>query len=103
MLAERLRKLRQANKLTQENLAKELHVTGCTIALWESARRQPNIEMLCKIAKFFNVSVDYLIGMDCDLTDDFKVQIIGNISKEAYNEIMDFVSFVKYKNGYLNK
>ena len=59
---ERIKKLRTENKFTQRGLAKELGVTHSSIRDWE-AYSQTSFEMLVKIAKFFQVSTDYLLGL----------------------------------------
>lgn len=60
----RLKELREENKLLQKQLAVELGVSQVTIARWESGNREPSIDMLIKIAKFFSVSIDYLVGVE---------------------------------------
>lgn len=66
MLGNRLKKLRLQKKLTQEELAEKLGITRGTYAHYEINKRQPDYETLQKLADFFNVSVDYLLGR----TDD---------------------------------
>ena len=61
---ENLRKLRKERGLTLLQLANELHVAEGTISSYETGRRQPDNEMLKKIADYFNVSIDYLLGRD---------------------------------------
>ncbi len=58
----RLRELRELRNLTQGDLAKELKVSQSTIAMWESGKRDPDTEALHRIADYFGVSTDYLIG-----------------------------------------
>ena len=62
MFDTRLRTLRQEKKITQAELAKEMNVAKTTIAAYEQGKNEPNLSMLLKIADFFNVSVDYLLG-----------------------------------------
>ena len=61
---ERLKELRQEKGLSQRALAKVLHVTQPAIVRWETGQQTPNLEMLVTISKFFNVSLDYLVGTD---------------------------------------
>ena len=61
-LGDVIRELRKGKKLTQDDLAPLLNVTRATLANWEVNRADPNLEDLNKIADFFNVSVDYLLG-----------------------------------------
>ncbi|MGN0106306.1 MAG: helix-turn-helix domain-containing protein [Hominilimicola sp.] len=76
MLNERIKELRTAKGLTQVDLARELNVSKQCISNWENNNIQPSIDMLVKIAKYFHVSTDYLLGIDnhkfidvCGLTD----------------------------------
>ena len=50
MLNEQLKKLRKQKNLTQKQLADYLHVTGGAVAMWEHGRREPDIEILTKLA-----------------------------------------------------
>ena len=64
--AERLKELRIEKGLSQYQLAKELNnqITHSAIALWESDKRIPNLEVVIMFAKYFNVSLDYLAGLE---------------------------------------
>ena len=63
IFAQRLKGLREEKHLTYVELAKELTVSYTTISRWENQQRVPNIIELKKIAEFFNVSADYLLGL----------------------------------------
>ena len=63
IFAKRLKELRTDKKLNYLELAKELNVNYTTISRWENQLRVPNIIELKKIAEFFGVSADYLIGL----------------------------------------
>ena len=62
MFAERLKILRLENKLTQKQLSTKLGTSQPSYAQWESGKRKPTGETIQKIADFFNVSTDYLLG-----------------------------------------
>ena len=64
MLSEKIKKLRLSYNLSQVELANSLGVSKQCISNWENDNVQPSIEMLVKIARFFNVSADYLLDMD---------------------------------------
>ena len=63
LFKERLKELRIEKGLTQTQLAKELRVNPRTIRNWEVGERQPDLDTLEVIAKYFNVSYDYLLGL----------------------------------------
>ncbi len=73
-LGEKLKLLR--NKLTQEELAALLQVERSTLASWEVNRREPDIATLCRIASFFQVSIDWLIGYQCN-PQKFFPKVVG--------------------------
>ncbi|WP_197068345.1 helix-turn-helix domain-containing protein [Candidatus Soleaferrea massiliensis] len=59
----RLKELREEQRLNQEGLALKLHVSQSTISAYEIGERTPDLETLLTIAKFFNISLDYLVGL----------------------------------------
>lgn len=61
---EKLKALRIEKGLGQVQLAKELKVSKSVISLWETGGSEPTLSNLAKIANYFNVSIDYLAGID---------------------------------------
>lgn len=66
MLGERLKKLRRSKKITQEAIASKLNIKRSTYAKYETGENQPDNETLIKLADFFNVKVDYILGLSDD-------------------------------------
>ena len=64
MLSERLKTLRKRDGITQTEFAKEFNVSAGTIGNWETGAREPDYQTLLRIADFFGVSADYLLGHD---------------------------------------
>ena len=64
IFAQRLKELRLENNLSLRKLAKELLIDDTTIGRWEKQVRVPNIIELKKIAIFFKVTTDYLLGLE---------------------------------------
>jgi transcriptional regulator with XRE-family HTH domain len=60
----RLKTLRQDAKLGQVELAVLLGVSKGIISLWENNLREPTLSNIVQIAKFFNVTIDYLAGLE---------------------------------------
>ena len=58
-----LKKLRENNGLSQYKLADILGDSQSAVGLWESGRREPNFDTLCRIADLFHVSTDHLLGV----------------------------------------
>lgn len=64
MICDNIKMLRLAQGLTQVELAAELNVSKQCVSNWENDYIQPSIEMLIKLAKYFKVSTDYILGLD---------------------------------------
>ena len=64
MLGQRIYELRIARGWNQVQLAEKLSITKQTVSNWENDNIQPSIEMLIRLATLFNVSADYLLGLD---------------------------------------
>ena len=64
MLNENIKKLRTARGLSQVELAEALFVSKQSVSNWENDNIMPSVEMLMKIAKYFSVSTDYLLGLE---------------------------------------
>lgn len=63
IFAENFKKLRKEKHITQQIIADYLGITRQAIAAYEKGKREPNLKMVVKIAEFFEVSVDYLLGV----------------------------------------
>lgn len=61
--SERLRALREDRDLTQTEVAKAVNVTQRNISFYETGKNEPDIETIISLAKFFNVSTDYILGL----------------------------------------
>ena len=63
VFGERLLHLREERNETQEQLAKAVGITRQSLSRYETNERTPNIELIYNIAKHYNVSADYLLGL----------------------------------------
>ena len=63
MFGEQIKSLRMCKGLNQVELAKIFGVTKQSVSNWENENIMPSVDMLIKIANFFNVSTDYLLGL----------------------------------------
>lgn len=57
-----LKELRKSRKLLQKDLARYLQIAESTYSYWEQGKFEPDTETLKKLADYFDVSVDYLLG-----------------------------------------
>ena len=58
----RIRELRKQMNMTQRELAKYLQIADSTLSYWEMGRYEPDNEALMKLSRFFQVSIDYILG-----------------------------------------
>lgn len=56
-----LSSIRKARKLNQQKVAMDLSISRESLSYYENGKRSPDIEMLCRLSEYFNVSIDYLI------------------------------------------
>lgn len=70
MFSERLKQLRRNRGITQVQLAHEFNVANGTIAMWETGKREPDFATTIRIATFFQVTTDYLLGNERNLMQD---------------------------------
>lgn len=64
MVGENIKKLRKQKGIYQHTLAKNLNVSQSTVAMWENGKREPDLDTIKRIAKFFGVSTDRLISYE---------------------------------------
>ncbi|WDV44545.1 helix-turn-helix transcriptional regulator [Clostridiaceae bacterium M8S5] len=90
MISERIKQLRKDRNITQSVLANHIGVSTSIIGMYETNARKPSYEALLKIANYFNVATDYLMGND--LYD-------ANSAEEKIREIgMDYIDLaLKFK------
>lgn len=82
-----LKKLREEKGISQSELAKNLGVVRSTICFYEKGQHAPTPEMLIKLADYFNVTVDYLIGHD---TNNLPIYNNAQISNQTKNFVSEF-------------
>ena len=61
---ERLKELRQQKNLSQMQLALKLNISQSAIAKWELGKTEPTASAIITLAKFFNETTDYLLGVE---------------------------------------
>lgn len=71
----RLKELRESRGLSQADLARAIHTKQSTVAMWENGTNRPRNATLEKLANFFGVSTDYLLGRTDDAGLGSNIQI----------------------------
>lgn len=89
-----IRQLRQEQDVTQEQLAEALGITSRAVSQWENDRTAPDISQLPALANFFDVTTDFLLGVDIKRKEEEVAKIIKHIQK--YQEHGDHEASAKY-------
>lgn len=101
MFGELLRELRKDHGMTQADLAKELSFAPLTISSYERGRSVPDDATKVKLAKIFNVSLDYLLGLIREPLSyersDHVVQCPQDFSAEDLKKVREYVAFLEYQ------
>lgn len=100
MLSEQLKIIRKANKFTQQGLADAIGIERSTYASYETGRNKPDVILLSKIAKVFDVSSDFILEIDTTVPlnmEDIPVQY----KKKSDNKLVSTLS--KEEKGVLAK
>lgn len=99
MIGERLAELRKDKHLTQEELAALLTVSKYTISAYETEKSTPDDEIKVKMARIFDVSLDYLLGLiDVPVSYDRGKMVIcvpDELPTEVKERISSYVTFTK--------
>lgn len=98
-IALRISLLLMKSRKRQKDLAAHLGVTDNTISYFVSGKRTPNIEQIIKIAQYFGVSTDYILGVSDAETNDKDVQFICDytgLSESSIKILNNFKESIKF-------
>ena len=95
MFAENLKNLRKSKGLTQVQFAQIFQISSGTIAMWETGKRMPDTETLKRIAKYFDVSLDYLLDAPADETPEEIIILNRNAKKLSPDQQKTLIAVVK--------
>ena len=101
-----LKRLREEKEMTQAELGKALEISPSAIGMYEQGRRTPDIPTLKKIASYFNVSLDYLLGNSPakaaqqqsagrGVRIPVRGRVVAGIPLDAIEEIIDYEEIPK--------
>lgn len=82
MYGERLKKARKERKLSQEEVGELLNISRSNISKYENEELEPNIQTLKELCKIYNVSADYIIGIE----EQYQVNEITYIKEKTKNK-----------------
>lgn len=100
MLSQKLKELRLNKGLTQIEFAKTFNIANGTVGNWETGKREPDYEMLSRIADFYGVTIDYLLGRnDKEKPTEMEKSLpdimyrYNELSNDQQREVIAFMEF----------
>ena len=101
MIGERLRKLRKDKGMNQEELADIIGVQKSTVSLYEIGKSDPSDKIKIAIAKHFNISLDFLMGIIdkpvSHFNKDLFIRLPEGMSKEEKTMLYDYLDYLDYR------
>ena len=101
---EKLKELRESKNMTQSQLGEYIGAKKSAISLWESGKRQPDQETLMRLASYFSVTVDYLLGHEspdqiekAPTQDDARAEakmLLEGMDDEQYQAALQYLKFL---------
>ena len=103
MLGDRIKKLRIMKGLNQQELSNAIGVSKSSVAMWEISNREPSLEKITKLATFFEVPADFLLGTgvfnNWDEIQNHKetiIEMLNNYFKNSLPLVSDDISFINF-------
>ena len=105
---EKIRMLREEKKMSQIEMAKNLQITSQALSQYELNKRMPDTGMIQKIADFFNVTTDYILGRTeiknyeekiCEDQEKYSATTrqIESLSEDSRKELKKYIELLKIK------
>lgn len=98
IFSQRLKRLREENNLSTRALGEIVGTSNATISRYETGKRDPDLIIVHNIAKYFNVSIEYLCGDDIGGIDvDNLISIYSKLSDESKTDAMKYLTYLYEK------
>lgn len=94
-VGERIRELRKARKMTQNEFAERINVTKSTVSAYENGTRLPSYDVLIRVARLFKVSTDHLLGY----SEKTEIDVTG-LTRKQINVIQDVIAAYQLQNRF---
>lgn len=95
MVGDRIKIVRESNKMSQVEFGKSLNVTKQTVSNWENNNVQPSVDILKSIAIEYGVSTDFLLELDDRLIIYVGKQLPIHIVTHIQNFIRDIIALIE--------
>ena len=97
-----LKTLRTERQLSQLELATRLGISKSAVSMYEQGRREPDFDILNKIADIFQVDVDYLLGRTVSSSESEPVTIAAHLdtsdlTQDELDDVAEYIRFIRSK------
>ena len=101
MIGERLKMLRRKRGINQDELAAVIGVKKAAVSMYEKGRSSPNDEMKAQLARYFNVSLDYLLGVIDEplpyYSEDAFLKLPEGLTRQEILILSEHIGYFEYK------
>jgi len=102
MTSERLKQLRKAKQVSQDAVSKEIGITKSAYSYYETGRNTPSVEVLIKMAHYYGVTTDYLLGQSekPDGRGNYRqaaLSKLGDVSKLSEDDLDEINAIIELK------
>ncbi len=87
-LSDNLKKIREERKLTKKELCKKTGISERAYLTYEFGEREPKISVICKLADFYGVTVDYLLGREEEKKPDMLTQLAQEFNLTEIEKVL---------------
>ncbi|WP_238860931.1 helix-turn-helix transcriptional regulator [Clostridium sp. YIM B02569] len=97
IFAKRLKKLREEHGLSTRALGEIVGTSNATISRYETGKRDPDLVLVHNIAKYFNVTIEYLCGEDVNSDEESLINMFSKLSEESKKDAIKYITYLYEK------
>ena len=97
IFAKRLKKLREDSGLSTRALGELIGTSNATISRYETGKRDPDLVLVHNIAKYFNVTIEYLCGEDINSDEESLIKMFSGLSDESKKDAIKYIAYLSEK------
>lgn len=94
IFAKRLKKLREEHGLSTRALGEIIGTSNATISRYETGKRDPDLVLVHRIAKYFNVTIEYLCGEDINPNEENLIRMFSKLSDEGKRDAIKYITYL---------
>jgi len=80
---ERLSRLRKGKKISQRQVAADLHISQALLSHYENGIREPGLDFVCRACEYYGVSADYILGRTEEGAESAQVRFLADLAERA--------------------